>query len=216
LIEDGGVAHAQRGDFGGGGFHGGSIGNAGNVGNRPYLPGGYSGYGYDVGPVGFEGEGEPARGGSSLSVHHGSATEPPAEPQDGRGVYVPRGEGTVEGPSWDTDWWSQDPRAAAEPAADLPTDPAVGTTVASLPRGHDTLYSAHDRYYFHDGTYYQPAEAGFRVVAPPIGIEVEQLPSAAELVEVDNQQYLVCKGIYYQALFAGSGIVYRVVDDPSS
>jgi hypothetical protein len=85
-----------------------------------------------------------------------------------------------------------------------------------LPRGHDTLYSAQDRYYFHDGIYYQAAEEGFQVVAPPIGIEVEQLPSAAELVEVDNQQYLVCKGIYYQALFAGSGIVYRVVDDPSS
>ena len=111
----------------------------------------------------------------------------------------------------DSDWWSQDPRAGA-----AATDVSIGTAVASLPRGCDTVYASNVPYYFSDGTYFQEADSGYRVVAPPIGIEVKQLPSTAEIVKVGSKQYLVYNDVYYQALYGGSGILYKVVEDPNS
>lgn len=207
---------AGRGGFGGGGFHGGSIGNAGHVANRPYYSGGY--YGYAMGPTTFEGdEGLNSRGSGSAPPVAGTGTGggPPEELQDGRGVYVPLGPRDPGGPSWDSDWWAQDPRTEAEiAAAAAAADAAVGSLVPSLPRNYDTLYAANARYYFAEGTFYQAAESGYQAVAPPIGIEVQQLPRTAEMVAVKSQQYVVYNDIYYQALYSGSGIVYKVVEDP--
>jgi hypothetical protein len=207
---------AGRGGFGGGGFHGGSIGNAGHVANRPYYSGGY--YGYAMGPTTFEGdEGLNSRGSGSAPPVAGTGTGggPPEQLQDGRGVYVSQGATHSEGPSWDSDWWAQDPRSEAEiAAAAAATDVAVGSLVPSLPRDYDTLYAANARYYFAEGTFYQAAESGYQVVAPPIGIEVQQLPRTAEMVTVKSQQDAVCNDSYYQALYGGSGIVYKVVEDP--
>lgn len=206
------------GGFGGGGFHGGSIGNAGNVSSRPYIPGGYSGYTYDVGPTTIEGD-PPSGGGSGGSsaptAFAGTGGGPPQQLQGGTGVYDPLGSGEADGPSWDSDWWAQDPRGADALAAET-AEKSIGSAVDSLPRNYDTVYASGDRFYFSKGTFYQAAESGYQVVAPPVGIEVRGLPDAAELVTVGRQQYLLFKDIYYQALFSGSGVVYKVVEDPHS
>ena len=108
-------------------------------------------------------------------------------------------------------------RPLAEQAAARSTDLAIGTAVESLPRHHEILYGeSGDSYYFHSGTYYQAAEQGFQVVKAPVGIEVENLPSTAEMVAIDRQQYFVYMDTYYQAFFGGSGVVYKVVDDPNT
>ena len=206
------------GGFGGGGFHGGSIGSAGHV-NNAYYGGGYSDYTYPMGPVGFEGDSKPSGSGSGsgpAKAYTGSATVPPPPLEDGRGVYVPLGPGgSAAGPSWNSDWWAQDPPGAAAEAV-AASDATVGTAVASLPRGYETVYLSTARYYFFEGTYYQAADSGYQVVAPPLGAEVQQLPNTAEMVKVDKQQYFIYNDTYYQALFAGSGIVYKVVEDPHS
>ena len=92
----------------------------------------------------------------------------------------------------------------------------IGTSVASLPRGCDTVHAAGVRYYYADGTFYQAADSAYQIVAPPIGIEVKQLPNAAEMATAGGQQYFVYNDTYYQALYGGSGVVYKVVEDPNS
>ena len=102
LAKGGGGGHAGSGGFGGGGFHAGSIGNAGHVNNHPYY-GGYSGYGYAMGPTEFQGDGDLNDRGSGSAAPvavTGTGGGPPEELQNGRGVYVPRGSGDPDGPSW--------------------------------------------------------------------------------------------------------------------
>ena len=93
---------------------------------------------------------------------------------------------------------------------------SVGSVVPSLPRFYDTLWAANARYYFAEGSFYQATDSGYQVVAPPIGIEVDQIPRTAEMVKVEGQQYFVYHDIYYQAFYSGSGVVYKVVEDPNS
>lgn len=223
LAQRGGAAHAGGGGFGGGGFHGGSIGNAGHVIKRPYFPGGAYGYAYPMGSTEFAGDQDLSSGDFGASsgaptAYTGTGGGPPPAPlQDGTGVYVPPpGPGATPGASWDNDWWGQDPRAVEDPAAGGVADQGIGTAVASLPRGSDTVYASSDLYYFAEGIFYQAADSGYQIVAPPIGIEVKQLPNAAEMVKVDSQQYFVYNNTYYQALYGGSGVIYRVVEDPNS
>lgn len=215
-IPAGGVAHAAGGRFGGGGFNGGSVGNAGKISTLPYY--GYGGgyYDYPMGPTTFEGEGGQgggSKGSGAPTAYTGTGGGPPEELQDGRGVYVPLGSGDAAGPSWDSDWWARDPRSAEEIAAEA-SEKNTGDVVASLPRGYETVHDSTARYYFCKGIFFQVVESGYQVVAPPAGIEVAQLPSTAELDTVDGKQYLVYEGVYYQPLYSGSGIVYKVVADP--
>lgn len=206
------LARGGGGAFGGGGFHGGSIGNAGNVGNHPYYGGGYSGYAYQFGATGFEGDGTSggSGGGSGVVGYTGTGGGPPEELQDGRGVNKPVGSAGSEGPSWDSDWWARDPHPEATQAIGA----AVGTAVASLPYGFDTVYLSSQPYYYYSGTFFRSADAGFEVVAAPIGISVRQIPDGADLITVNGQQYLQSGDVYYQALYSGNGLVYKVVEIP--
>lgn len=215
LAQRGGAAHAGGGGFGGGGFHGGSIGNVGHVNNHPYYGGGAYGYATNMGATEFAGDGDlggRSRGATGTTAYSGTGGSPPEELQDGTGINVQGGEIVSDGPSWDNDWWANDPRSAAEAAAAGST----GTAVAALPRGCDTVFASNVPYYYSLGTFYQAADSGYQIVVPPIGIEVKQLPNAADMVKVDSQQYFVYDGTYYQALYGGSGVVYRVVEDPNS
>ena len=217
LGKGGGVGHAGGGGFGGGGFHGGSIGNAGNVNNHPYYGGDY-GWGYQMGPVGFEGDGDlgDSSGSASVTAYTGTGGGPPGELQDGKGVNVPHGPVDPGGPSWDSDWWDHDPRSGEERAAAAAPDASTGTAVASLPRGTTTVYHSGSPYYYSDGVFYEPSDSGYEVVAPPLGITVNRLPRGAEIEKVGNLQYFVYNDTYYQALYGGSGVVYQVVEDPGS
>jgi hypothetical protein len=171
-----------------------------------------------MGSTTFEGDGDLNAGGSGSAAPvagTGTGGGPPQELQDGRGVYVPQGATDPGGASWDSDWWAQDPRSDAQRAVVASAaDAGVGAVVPSLPRGYDTVYAANASYYFAEGSFFQAAESGYQAVAPPIGIEVKQLPYAAEMVKVKGQQYFAYNDIYYQALYSGSGIVYKVVEDP--
>jgi len=211
---------AGHGGLGGGGFPGGSIGNSGHVSNRPYHPGGYSGWGYPMGPTTVEGDQDlNSRGSGSAPPVAGTGTGggPPEKPEDGRGIYVPQGARDPGGASWDSDWWAQDPRTEEEiAAAAAVVNASVGSVVPSLPRFYDTLWAANARYYFAEGSFYQATDSGYQVVAPPIGIEVDQIPRTAEMVKVKGQQYFHYHDIYYQAFYSGSGLVYKVVEDPNS
>jgi len=216
-VSGGSAAYAAGGRFGGGGFHGGSIGNAGHVATLPYVPGAYYGYGYEIGPTTVEGDEGPTGGGTSApTAYSGTGGGPPQELQDGRGVYVPRGSGSGEGPSWDSDWWAQDPRAGGQTVTGHAGDLEVGTVVTSLPMDREMVIAEGVTYYYLEGTFFRATDAGYQIVAPPIGIEIRHLPSSAEMVEVGGKQYLLHDDTYYQALYSGSGIVYKVVEDPSS
>ena len=217
LMVQGPLLARGGGGFGGGGFNGGSIGNAGNVGNHPYYPGGGYGYAYQMGATEFAGD-EDLRSGDfgadsgAPTAYTGTGGGPPEELQDVTGINVQGGEIVTDGPSWANDWWANDPRSAEEAAAAGP----AGSAVASLPRGSYTVYASNASYYYSLGTFYQEADSGYQVVTPPIGIEVRQLPNAAEIVNANNQQYFVYNDIYYQALYGGSGVVYKVVENPNS
>ena len=111
-------------------------------------------------------------------------------------------------------------RFAAEYGVSLPLDDLLRQdpypVMASLPRGYETLQAADGRYYFAQGNFFRATESGYQVAAPPIGIEVPKLPSGAEMVKANGQQYFVYNDICYQGLYSGSGIVYRVVEEPKS
>lgn len=208
---------ALGGGVGGGGFHGGSIGNAGHVTN---YPGGYGGYwGYAMGPTTIEGDENlnPRDSGSAAPVAGtGTGGGPPEPLQDGRGIHVRKHAINPDGATWDSDWWAQDPRSEDEKAAAAArADANSGVVVSSLPRYYDIVHAADGRYYFAQGKFYQATDSGYQVVAPPIGIEVKELPPSAEMVTVKGQQYFVYNDISYQALYSGSGIVYQVVEDPN-
>lgn len=209
---------ALGGGVGDGGFHAGSIGNAGNVINHPYNPGGY--YGYAMGPTTIEGDQDlnsRGRGSAPPVAGTGTGGGPPEPLQDGQGIYVRQGDISSEGATWDSDWWAQDPRTEEERAVTaVAADAAQGSVIASLPRGYDIVPAADGRYYFAQGNFYQATGSGYQAVAPPIGIEVKNIPASAEMVKVKGQQYFVYHEIYYQAFYSGSGVVYRVVEDPNS
>ena len=204
---------------GSGGFHGGSIGNAGQVVRRPNYPGGYGGYwGYAMGPATVEGDQDlNARRDSAPPVAGtGTGGGPPEPLQDGKGINVRQGKINPEGAGWDSDWWAQDPRTEEQKAvASAAANATEGVVVASLPRGYDTVVGPEGRYYFSKGNFYQATDGGYQAVAPPIGLELKNIPSNAEMVKAGGQQYFVYNDIYYQALYGGSGIVYKVVEDPN-
>lgn len=219
LAELGGPGPGGGGGFGGGGFHGGSIGNAGHVNNYPYYGGGCC-YGYAMGSTTVQGDENlnPGQNPASPVAGTGTGGGPPEKIQDGTGVYVSQGQVLDDGEAgFDNDWWGNDPRTESQKAADAAVKAGTGSTVPSLPRNYDTLYDPSGRYYLSQGTFFQSAESGgYQVVAPPIGIEVKQVPRNAEMVTVGNQQYFVYNDIYYQALYSGSGIIYKVVEDPGA
>jgi len=235
LLSGGDVAQAAGGGgvggggFGGGGFHGGSINNPGPV------TGGYGYWGvpYNFGPV-VDPTPAPQTsnplgngGGQTYQVYGprepGPATPPtdtpdPLGPDDTRGAVAP-GDALDQGGPGDPlqghlrdDWWEAGESAQSAAAG----GPAVGTTVAKLPIGYKSGYVGNQQYAYREGVFYAAADSGYEVIAPPIGATVATIPGSAELETVGGQQYFDLDGVYYQAFYSGSGLVYKVVQDPNS
>jgi len=229
LLLGGDVAQAAGGGgvggggFGGGGFHGGSINNPGPV------TGGYGYWGipYNFGPV-VDPTPAPqtsnplgSGGGDTYQVYGprepGAATEPPPKLEP-RGTVPPEDALDQGGPGdpltghLNDDWWEVG--GSAQGAAT--GGPAVGTTVARLPVGYKTGYVGDQQYAYREGVFYAAADSGYEVIAPPIGATVVTIPGRAQLETVGGQQYFDLDGVYYQAFYSGSGLVYKVVQDPSS
>lgn len=231
LLWIGDVAEAEGrggGSFGGGGFHGGSVGNP-----RP-VDRGY-GYGYGGGYLDYGGVTNPTHqtsnplgsgGDQPYKVYGprepGTATPPtdtpdPLGPDDTRGAVAP-GDALDQGGPGDPltghlndDWWEYGgSEATAAPGI------AIGTTVASVPVGSENGYIASQRYYYWEGVFYISAASGYEVIAPPIGATVSTIPGRSQLETVGGQQYFDLDGVYYQAFYSGSGLVYKVVEDPQS
>ena len=49
-----------------------------------------------------------------------------------------------------------------------------------------------------------------------MGATVSTLPHEGDWVKANNQQYYKSGGVYYQALYSGNGVVYKVVEDPTT
>jgi len=85
-----------------------------------------------------------------------------------------------------------------------------------VPVGSENGYAASQRYYYWEGVFYPSAASGYEVIAPPIGATVSTIPGRSQLETVGGQQYFDLDGVYYQAFYSGSGLVYKVVEDPQS
>jgi hypothetical protein len=211
------------GGFGGGGFHGGSINNPGPV------TGGYGYWGipYNFGPV-VDPSAAPqtsnplgSRGGDTYQVYGprepGAATDPPPKLEP-RGTVAPEDALDQGGPGdpltghLNDDWWE-----VGKSAQGAATEgPAVGTTVAKLPIGYKSGYVGNQQYAYREGVFYAAVDSGYEVIAPPIGATVVTIPGRAQLETVGGQQYFDLDGVYYQAFYSGSGLVYKVVQDPNA
>ena len=231
LLLGGDVAQAAGGGgvggggFGGGGFHGGSINNPGPVTGGYGVPygwgGGYLNYGGVTNPTPETSNPLGSGGGDTYQVYGprepGAATEPPPKLEP-RGTVPPEDALDQGGPGdpltghLNDDWWEVG--GSAQGAAT--GGPAVGTTVARLPVGYKTGYVGDQQYAYREGVFYAAADSGYEVIAPPIGATVVTIPGRAQLETVGGQQYFDLDGVYYQAFYSGSGLVYKVVQDPSS
>lgn len=219
----GGAGVAGGGGFGGGGFHGGSIGNPGPV------TGGYGYWGipYSFGPV-IDPTPAPqtsnplgSGGDQPYEVYGprdpGAATDPPLKLEP-RGTVAPDDVLDQGGPGdpltghLNDDWWEVGASAQGAAAA----GPAVGTAVPKLPIGYKSGTVGTQEFFYREGVFYAAADSGYEVIAPPLGATVATIPGSAELVTVDKQQYFDLDGVYYQAFYSGNGLVYKVVEDPTS
>ena len=215
------------GNFGGGGFHGGSINNPGPVNGRYGYPygygGGYLNYGGVTNPTPETSNPLGSGGGDTYQVYGarepaapGGATAPPAQTKP-KGT-VDAGDALDQGGPGDPltghlndNWWEYGgSEATAAPGI------AIGTTVASVPVGSENGYIASQRYYYWEGVFYTSAASGYEVIAPPIGATVSTIPGRSQLETVGGQQYFDLDGVYYQAFYSGSGLVYKVTEDPQS
>ena len=208
------------GNFGGGGFHGGSINNPGPV-TGGYGYWGVPYFGPVTNPTPETSNPLGSGGGDTYQVYGprepGAATEPPPKLEP-RGTVPPEDALDQGGPGdpltghLNDDWWEVG--GSAQGAAT--GGPAVGTTVARLPVGYKTGYVGDQQYAYREGVFYAAADSGYEVIAPPIGATVVTIPGRAQLETVGGQQYFDLDGVYYQAFYSGSGLVYKVVQDPSS
>lgn len=222
----GGAGVAGGGGFGGGGFHGGSIGNPGPaIGGYGYW--GVPSFGPVTNPTPETSNPLGSGGDQPYEVYGprepGPATPPtdtpdPLGPDDTRGAVAP-GDALNQGGPGDPltghlndDWWEFGGSAAAAAGKGA----AIGTTVSSLPIGYKSGYVGSHQYYYREGVFYAAAGSGYEVIAPPLGATVSTIPGRAELVTVDKQQYFDLDGVYYQAFYGSKGLVYKVVEDPTS
>lgn len=218
----GGGVGGGGGGFGGGGFHGGSINNPGPVtGGYGYYPGGYLNYGGVTNPTPETSNPLGSGGGDTYQVYGprepGAETDPPPKLEP-RGTVAPEDALDQGGPGdplqghLRDDWWEAGESAQSAAAG----GPAVGTTVAKLPIGYKSGYVGNQQYAYREGVFYAAADSGYEVIAPPIGATVATIPGSAELETVGGQQYFDLDGVYYQAFYSGSGLVYKVVEDPNA
>lgn len=82
--------------------------------------------------------------------------------------------------------------------------------VVSLPKNHRAVSVGRTRYFYHRGTFYRKAPAGYAVVNAPLGAVVFDLPIGFRTVLVGGTSYFTNGGVYYRRLPSG----YRVVSAP--
>ena len=91
--------------------------------------------------------------------------------------------------------------------------PAFGLRVNILPFGYNSIYIGHNPYYYYQGVYYRPYNAGgYQVTAPPLGAKVSRLPAGAKTQVIDGQKYYELGGTFYQEqIDAKNHLSYKVV-----
>jgi uncharacterized protein YgiM (DUF1202 family) len=85
-----------------------------------------------------------------------------------------------------------------------------GRVVASLPKNHRAVSVGRTRYYYHRGTFYRKASAGYVVVNAPLGAVVANLPVGFRMTVFGGMTHFTYGGVYYRRVPSG----YRVVSTP--
>lgn len=85
--------------------------------------------------------------------------------------------------------------------------PHVGFWVRALPPRRVVVIYGPDRFFFWEGVWYRPADAGYVVVTPPPGCMIPDLPSAYTTVWIGNTAYYYANGVYYAPASPGPGYV---------
>lgn len=90
--------------------------------------------------------------------------------------------------------------------------PKRGFMIKELPHDHRVIHHHRQRFYFHDGIWYQPNVNGFVVTLPPIGLVVPLLPPFYTTIWVGRTPYYYADGVYY--VWRAEDRVYIVSDPP--
>ena len=85
-----------------------------------------------------------------------------------------------------------------------------GTIVRDLPRGHIELEHGGNRYFFHEGRFFNRHRDGFIIISAPIGIVVPSLPGSALRLSVGGMTYYATDDNYYRKIPDG----FVVVESP--
>ena len=77
--------------------------------------------------------------------------------------------------------------------------PAFGLRINMLPFGYSPFFIGNDPFYYYQGIYYRPYNAGgYEVIAPPLGATVKHLPSGTKVTVINGQKYYELGGTFYQ------------------
>ena len=90
--------------------------------------------------------------------------------------------------------------------------PRWGTVVAVAPSTAIVIKTHGNPYYFHNGIYYTPRNAGYAVVRPARGIRIKVLPVGYRSIIVGPRNYYYYYGTFYSK--TDSADEYETVDAP--
>ena len=90
--------------------------------------------------------------------------------------------------------------------------PETGKIFKHIPADRDIVHVGPEKYFFHNGVFYNRDPKGYRVVRPPRGTVVHHLPLGFETLLIAGITYFLVAGIYYQKTNSG----YEVVDAPGN
>ncbi|MGW8186426.1 MAG: DUF6515 family protein [Desulfobacterales bacterium] len=82
--------------------------------------------------------------------------------------------------------------------------------VVSLPKDRRAVSVGRARYFYHRGTFYRKAPAGYVVVNAPLGAVVTGLPVGFKMTVIGGMTHFTYGGVYYRRVPSG----YRVVAPP--
>lgn len=92
--------------------------------------------------------------------------------------------------------------------------PPPGATVKYLPSNCSPVFLESRTYQDCGGAFYESFNNEYKVVRPPPGIMVDQIPQAAMAKKINGMQFFEYGGVWYQPYYAGSDIMYRIVENP--
>lgn len=87
---------------------------------------------------------------------------------------------------------------------------AVGSVLASLPRGYAVIYVNGLPYYYYDGLYYKQCPQGYAVVRAPMGAVVTTIPEGHPPVVIDGVSYYAINDAMYMSTPAGYQVVPQI------